>query len=163
MTDKAKKGGQKPAAQPDATELMVAFMDMLKTQQQQRHEDDLRHREEEARRQEQELARRREEEARRQEQELARRQEEEARHREEETRRQEREDKRKREEEDRRCDWEKQMHTQQLKLVDLLVKQANNAKEPKMPRAKLHKFDEEKDDIEAFLEGFEATAESRAK
>ena len=27
MTDKAKKGGQKPAAQPDATELMVAFMD----------------------------------------------------------------------------------------------------------------------------------------
>ena len=52
MADKAKKGGQKPAAQPDATELMVAFMDMLKTQQQQRHEDDLRRREEEARRQE---------------------------------------------------------------------------------------------------------------
>ena len=29
-----------------------------------------------------------------------------------------------------------------------------------MPHAKLHKFDEEKDNIEAFLEGFEVTAKT---
>ena len=155
------------------------FMEMLKVQDERRLLEEEKRREEEARRLEQEEERRRseaekrqEEEARRLEQEEERRRSEAEKRREEEARRLEQEEERQAEkrreeearrlerEEERRHEWEQEMQQRQEKLMELFLRRTEEPKDPTMPRAKLHKFVEESDDIEAFLEGFEATATS---
>ena len=111
---------------------------------------DERRQDEEARRLEMEEQRRREEELRRVELEAQRR--------EDEIRRQAQEEDRRAREEQRRREFEQEMQQRHDKMMELLVTRTEQSCEPHMPRAKLHKFVESSDDIEAFLEGFEATA-----
>ena len=78
----------------------------------------------------------------------------------EETERRRDEEALQREEREERKVWERTM----LEMLARKEKgdggEREREREPQMPRAKLHKFVEGQDDIEAFLEGFEATAET---
>ena len=94
--------------------------------------------------------RRQEERDRRQEEEGRRRLDEEIRRRETEERREEMAEQRRQEELERRMEWER-------KMTDAFLA---SKKEPefKLPKVKLHKFNEDHDDIEAFLDNFEENA-----